>query len=147
MKSLLVVFCLILFLIATPFVFSAINTAVTENYAQSFAGVTTDNATYAANVTLGKSLFRNNTTAVVGIASNVTSDTPTASGAYNSITKKLEVSGLNVSQTRTLSVSFMIASTSLPTGAGDFLDILLRWFWVFTLLGMSAGAIYAFFQT
>lgn len=147
MKSLVIVFCLILLLIATPFVFTAINTSVTENYTQSVAGVATAGSNYAANITLGKSLFKNNTVAVTSISSNVSTDNPTASGQYNSVGKVLEVSGLDSGQTRTLTASFLIASTSLPTGAGDFLDVLLRWFWVFTLLGMSAGAIWAFFQT
>ncbi len=143
LKSLFIVFGVLLLLIATPFVFVAIDDAITQEYSQSVSGVATGAGEYAANVTLGRSLYNNDAQSVTGISSNTSSDTP-AAASYNSVSKALEVSGLDESITRTLTVEFTIDSTTLPTGAATFLT-LLRWFWVFIILGMAAGAIYAFF--
>lgn len=144
MKSIIITFAALLFIIATPFVFTAIDNMITQDTSQSIAGVTTGAGEYSENVTLGRAIYNNDTTSITGISSNVSSDTPTAS-AYNSVAKRLEVSGLNASQVRTLTVAFMIDSTTLPTGAVAFLT-LLRWFWIFAVVGMIGGAIYAFFD-
>jgi len=140
MKSLLIVFGALLLIIASPFVFASVDDAITESASQSFAGVTgTDNAT----VYLGRALYNDDTQSVTGISSNETSDSPSAY-SYNSVSRALVVSGL-VSSNRTLEVEFDIDATTIPAGVATFLT-LLRWFYVFTIVGMSCGAIYAFFD-
>lgn len=144
MKSLIIVFGAILLIIATPSVFTAIDEGITQEYSQSVAGISTAVSIYSANATLGRSIYNDDTTSVTGISSNVSSDTP-AAASYNSVSKALEVSGLSANITRTLTVVFMIDSTTLPAGGAAFFT-LIRWFWIFAILGMIAGAIYAFFD-
>lgn len=133
-----------LLIIGLPFVFSAIDDGLTEDYTQSISGVATASGNYSANVTLSRSIYNDETTSVSAISSNVSDDSPTAY-TYNSVSRVLEVSGLSDNDTRTLSVEFLIDSTTLPTGCGTILT-LIRWFWVFAILGMVCGAIYAFFD-
>ena len=133
-----------LLIIATPSVFNAIDNAITQDYTQSISGITTDASEYSANTTLGRSIYNDDTTSISGISSNVSSDSPTAS-SYNSVSKVLLVSGLDESETRTLTIEFVIDSTVLETGAIAFIT-LLRWFWIFIIVGMCGGAIYAFFD-
>lgn len=144
MKSLIIIFGALLLIIATPSVFIAIDSAITQDYTQSIAGVSTGAGIYAANVTLGRSIYNNDTTSVSSITSNESADSPTAS-SYNSVSKALEVSGLDASTTRTLSVEYDIDSSVLSTGQVTFYT-LLRWFWVFIIIGMCGGAVYAFFD-
>lgn len=144
MKSLIIIFGALLLIIATPFVFTAIDDAITQEYTQSISGVTTGAGAYSANVTLGRAVYNDETQSISDITSNTSSDTPTAA-SYNSVSQVLEVSGLDQSVTRTLSVAFSIDSTTLAAGAAAFLT-LLRWFWAFLILGTIGGAIYAFFD-
>lgn len=144
MKSLIIVFGATLLIIALPFLFDAFDNAQTDEAEQSFSGVSTGAGVYSANVTLGQELYRDDHQQVSSISSNETLDSPTAS-AYNSVSRVLTVSGLAESESRTLTVSFLIDSTTLPTGFGTFFT-LFRWFLIFTILGMMAGAIYAFFD-
>lgn len=145
MKSLIIVGAALFLIIATPFVFDAIRGAQTDEYAQSIAGVTTGAGVYAANVTLSQEAFNDNVNSITSISSNISgSDSPTAS-VYNSVSQALEVTGLEESSTRTLSVTYRVDDTDLPDFMGAFFT-LLRWFWVFVPIGFAAGAIYAFFD-
>ena len=144
MKSIIIVFATLLLIIATPFVFAAIDDSRTEEYNQTFAGVTTGAGAYAANVTLGRAIYNNDTTAITTISSNITPDSPSVS-TFNTVSRTLEVGGLDASQIRTLSVTYNIDSTILPDGVSAFL-VLLRWFYIFIIVGMAGGAIYAFFD-
>lgn len=144
MKSLIIVFATLLLIIATPFVFSTIDDALTEEYTQTFSGVATGAGEYADNVTLSRAVYNDETASVTDVSSNTSSDTPSAS-SLNTVSRALEVSGLDDSQTRTLAVTFLIDSTTLPTGVGAFM-VLVRWFYIFVIIGMSGGAIYAFFD-
>jgi hypothetical protein len=47
---------------------------------------------------------------------------------------------------RALTFSYLIENSTLPTFAPTTLT-LLPWFFIFTMLGMAGGAIYAFFQS
>ena len=144
MKSLLIVFGALLLIIATPFVFTAIDSAITDEYSQSISGVTTGAGEYAANATLGRAIYNDDDSSVTSISSNTSTDTPSAA-SYNSVSKIVEVSGLDESITRTLTIEYLIDSTTLDTAAMVFFP-LLRWFWIFTIMGMIVGAIYAFFD-
>jgi len=145
MKSLVIVFGSLILLIGLPFAFQTIDDSVTQSYTQAISGVGTSAGEYAANVTLGRALYNNDSVAVSGISSNVSSDTPTAS-SYNSVNKALEVSGLADDETRTLTITFDIGSTTLPEGAALFLTTLVRWFLIFAIIGSFGGAVYAFFD-
>jgi hypothetical protein len=144
MKSLIIIFATLMLVIATPFVFIAIDNSITQEQTQSISGVTTAAGVFSQNVTLGRAIYNNDTQSIETITSNITADTPTAS-TYNKVSRALEVSGLEESQTRTLTVVFTIEHTTMPAIALTILP-LLRWFWIFLILGMAGGAIYAFFD-
>ncbi len=144
MKSLIIIFGTLLLLIAFPSVFLAIDNAITQDTEQSFAGVTTGAGEYAANVTLSRELYGEDEVNVSAVSSNISGDSPTAY-SYNSVSKALEITGLAESQDRTLMVDFVVDSTTIPTGTASFIA-LFRWFYVFLVIGMTGGAVYAFFD-
>jgi hypothetical protein len=145
LKSLLIVFAALFLLIATPYVFDSIDNALTEEYTQSMAGVSTASGVYTANVTLGQAAYNNSATSITAIASNLTSDTPTPA-SYNSTSKVVLVSGLEGNTSRTLTLAYLIDNTDMEAGMIMFIH-LLRWFYIFIIIGLTGGAIYAFFQT
>lgn len=129
---------------ALPFVFSSIDNALSESITQNTAGVSVT-GNYSTNITLSNAIFNNSITSIKSITSNESTDSP-AVYTYNSVSRVLTVSGLNSGASlRTLAVNFNIPSTTLPDFMTTFLS-LLRWFWVFIIIGMTAGAIYAFFD-
>jgi len=140
-KSLLIVFGITLLIIATPFIFEAIDDSITETATQAFAeNSDTDNAT----VVLSRDAWNDDVQSITGVSSNQSDDSPTAY-SYNSVSRAVVVTGLASAVPRTLTVEFSIDSTSLPAGIAEFLTI-LRWFWLFIIIGMAGGAIYAFFD-
>lgn len=144
MKSLIIVFGTLLLIFAAPYIFAATDNAITEDYTQSIAGVVTEAEEYTANVTLGRDVYNDDSASILSISSNVSADSPTAA-SYNSVSMELEVSGLEADETRTLSIEFRIDHTTLATGMAMFIT-LFRWFYVFIIIGMAGGAIYAFFD-
>lgn len=144
MKSLIIIFGCLLLIIAAPYVFIAIDSSITEDYEQSISGVATAAGVYSANTTICRDLYNDDSVAISTITSNVTDDSPTAA-AYNSVSRVVLVTGLTANTTRTLTFDFMIDSTTLNTGAAVFIG-LLRWFYVFMVIGMAGGSIYAFFD-
>ncbi|OGN90743.1 MAG: hypothetical protein A2Z70_01305 [Chloroflexi bacterium RBG_13_48_17] len=144
MKSLVIVFGALLLMIATPSVFTAIDKAVTLEYTQSFAGVTTGGGDYDYDVTLTLSLYNEALTSVSGVSSNISEDIPTAAN-WTEASRVLTVGGLAQSQDRTLSVEYMIDNASLDSGMITFLTV-CRWFWVLLIFGFVGGAVYAFFD-
>ena len=144
LKSIVVVFAAFLLIMATSPVFAAIDDARNESTTENFQGLTSSNST--ANVTLGSTLSQNSLSEVSTITSNLTLDTPTKY-AYNSASRVLTINGLAESgYTRTLAVTYNIASTIVPAGMSSFFT-LLYWFWIMIIVGLSGGAIYAFFNT
>lgn len=132
-------------MMATGVVFDFLEDARVDAVSESTQGVTTS-GNYTANVTLGRAAYGNTASSVNEITSNNTLDTPTTY-QYNSTSRVLTVNGLAESGlTRTLSVSYNIASAGLPTGAGNFIT-LLEWFYIMMILGTAGGAIYSFFVT
>ena len=144
MKSLIIIFGALLLIIGLPAFFTSVNDAQVQEYTQTFAGVTTGAAVYSANVTLSEDLHNDSVISVTDSSSNITSDSPSA-GPYNSVSGVLTVNGLDASQMRTLSITYEIASTLLASGMGIFFTMSI-WFWLFAIIGMIAGAIYAFFN-
>ena len=144
MKSLIIIFGALLLIIGLPAFFTSVNDAQVQEYTQTFAGVTTGAAVYSANVTLSEDLHNDSPISVTDSSSNITSDSPSAA-TYNSVSGVLTVEGLDASQTRTLSITYEIGSTILPTGVSVFFTMSI-WFWLFAIIGMIAGAIYAFFN-
>jgi len=125
--------------------FTGIDSARTDEYTQSVAGVATAAGVYAANITLGQDVYDDEVASIVSISSNESSDSPTAY-SWNSVSNTLWVSGLEADATRTLEVDFYIDSVTLMAGASSFLTLFL-WFIMFIPLGMMAGAIYNFYQS
>lgn len=144
MKSLLIVFGAFLMIICLPAFFQATHDARVESATETFAGVTTGAGVYSANVTLAQEAYDDTVNAVDSISSNVTADTPAAS-TYNSTSRVLLVTGLAPSVTHTLTVNYDVTTTLLPIGMSVFLTV-VNWFYIFAILGMLGGAIYAFFD-
>ncbi len=145
MKSLLVIFAVLLLIIATPYVFEAIDDGLSQTYSYSASGVATGAGVYSANVTLPQALYNSSVVYVNSISSNTSSDAPSAA-SYNSVSKVLTVSGLDEALTHTLTISYQISSTIMNAGQLAFWT-LMRWFWIFVIVGATVGAIYAFFTT
>lgn len=144
MKSLFVVFGVLLLIISLPVFFQSTHDAQVQEQTQSFAGIATAVSVNSANITMAQAVYADNLASITSVSSNITGDTPTAA-SFNSVSKVLNVTGLVQSNTRTLSVNYEIPSTLLPDGANVFFTV-VRWFYVFTIIGMLAGAIYAFFD-
>lgn len=132
-----------LLIIVMPFVFTAIDDAVTETATNSFANIPVGSGN--ATVTLSRAIYNNDVQSIIGVASSEDADAP-AAFTFNSVSKALLVTGLAATGNRTLSVEFQIDSTTLPTGGGAIYATLIRWFLIFTVVGTIIGAIYAFFD-
>lgn len=144
MKSLFIVFGALMLVIALPVFFLSNHDAQTQDYTQTFAGVSTAAGVYSANVTLGQDVYDDSLVGITSITSNITGDSPTAA-AFNSVSRVTTVNGLTADTIRTLSVTYEIDSTIVPAGVSAFFSI-SNWFYIFAILGMIAGAIYAFFD-
>ena len=147
MKNVLMIFGAVLIVVCLPMIFLVMHDARVETYTQAFTGITTGAAETTSNATLALALYDNSITSVTGISSNITGDLPTASG-YNSVSKFLDISGLVVSQTRTLSIDYEIDSTVLSEfpSASAFLSVFV-YLIIFGILGVIAGAIYGMFRS
>ncbi|MDD5511755.1 MAG: hypothetical protein PHI12_13230, partial [Dehalococcoidales bacterium] len=145
MKSVFLIFCSLFLMFATPKVFSLIDDARTDEYTETFAGISTAAGVYSANFTLAEPLYYNSLVFVEEISSNATTDVPSAA-SYNTVSRLLTVNGLDQSLTRTLSVTFLIESATIEDFMLAVLS-LLRWFYLFLLLGTAAGSIYCFFTS
>ena len=144
MKSIFICFIALFLIIALPFVFDALDNANSDELSTSFAGVTTGAAVFTANVSLADSIYNNSLANVTEISSNLTGiDTPSAY-VYNSVSHILTVSGLDESRTRTLSVVYFI-DAELESFISTFIT-LFRWAYLFMIIAMQVGAIYAFFD-
>lgn len=130
--------------IATPAFFTHVDDVLTDDETNAFTSVTTAAGVTSANVTLSSAVYNDVVAQVGDITSDNEDDTPTAY-SYNSVSQVLLVSGLNPNDTRSLSVDYSIDNESLDSGIAIFWT-LLRWFWVFCIIGMAGGAIYAFFD-
>lgn len=145
MKSLVVVFGALLLIIAMPAFFGATHTARVQERTESFGGVTTAAGVYTGNVTLSQAVHDNNVIAVQSISSNVSADIP-AAASYNSANRMLVFNGLAANTVRTAVIIYEIDNQELES-------YLLVWFtianvfYVFTIIGMICGAIYAFFDS
>lgn len=142
MKSLIVVFGALLLLISLPLIFTALDDAQTESTTDSFALLPLGSGN--ATVILGQETYNDVVGSVTSITSNRTGDSPSAL-TYNSGSRALVVTGLGDTGNRTLTVNYKIDSTGLPSGAAVFLTV-MRWFWIFAILGFLGGAVYAFFD-
>lgn len=92
----------------------------TENY-----NVTTAAAVTSANVTLSYDLYQAATAEVIGITSNVTTETPVAN-TYTEATKRLLISGLDADATHTLAVSYYAETDDdVMRVLGPFLSFLI----------------------
>jgi len=145
LKGLFICVIALFFYIAMPWAFGKIDATLSHDYHQNVAGVTTAAGEYAANVTLSKDLWNDNSASVTEISSNVSVvDSPTAY-SFNTVSRILTVSGLEQNLTRTLALTFRIDNPYLP----DFLPPILwlfRYMYIVLCLGLDAAAVYAFFQ-
>lgn len=97
----------------------------TEDTTENFSPVTTASVGTTANVTLTNDLFQDDHTEVIAITSNITGESPVATG-YTAATNKLLVSALQANKTRTLTVNYYADSDSTVMAAiGPFLGFLI----------------------
>jgi len=116
-----VVFGIILIILGfgiTPFMLDAFDSwrfteAITLSVVTTGEGVTT------GNVTLGNELYSANLDSVQRIASTNSDDTP-APSTYNEVTLALQVAGLEASESRSLTITYLTERTDsfLPNLAG-----------------------------
>lgn len=146
MRGILIIFGVALYVIAMPFIFNGIHTARTDQFDQNFAEITTAAAATSANITLSRALWGSDAANVVNVSSNFTGDSPSAN-AYNSVSRILTVGGLASSQTRTLAVTYEIASTTLAElPSVSPLLIVLVVFIILATIGLAGGALWAVIQ-
>jgi hypothetical protein len=121
-----------------------VHDARTNVYTQTFAEVSTGAGANSANVTLSLPPWADAITSVTSASSNITSDSPTAAD-YNAISRILTVGGLASASTRTLSISYDIASLSLDglSGINAFLLLILI-IVVLSVLAIIGRAFYEF---
>lgn len=146
MKSLIIVYCALLWIICLPLAFGSFHDAKVDDFTQDVAGVSTGSGTYEAGVILSLQLWNNSLLSVKTISSNISSDSPSADN-YTAVSRLLTVSGLADNVTRTLSVTYEVESATVQehSGVSVFFTVYI-WFWIFVGLGLAAGAVYAFFR-
>lgn len=144
MKSVIIIFAALVLMACAPFAFASIDSAASDEYTQTFNSVTTGAAITSANVTLAQNIFEDHINQVQSISSNISGDSPSAT-YINTVSKALQVSGLSPSSTRTLSITYLTDSSTMPAMMSVFW-LFLRWFYVFMIVGFAGGAIYAFFD-
>ena len=129
----------ILFMIPVPQAVYDYRTDVRED---PFTVVTAP-AVVTGNVTLIKPIYDNDTTTTF-FSSNNTNDLPLYA-AYNTVTRELQVSGLEADATRLLAVSYDVDAMSSSAAISTLMDY-LSWIWFILLVGFPAAAIAAIFM-
>lgn len=124
-----------------PFLLSAFDQWA---YADSttIAAITTGGGETAGNITLGSDLYDENLDSVIDIDTSNADDTP-APSYYNTITRALEISGLEESVTRSLTIEYRTPRDD------DFLGTLrpvLPVFLCICLLGTGAAIAYTSYK-
>lgn len=99
---------------------------------QTGAGVST------GNVTLVKALYLNDTS-TIDVTSDDADDTPTVV-AYNSTTRKLDLSGFAESSNRTIAVSYDVDALGASSALSNFIDK-VPWIWLIALVCFPIAAI------
>lgn len=108
---------------------------------EAHGNIVTTSAETGDNVTLTQALFMDRTAEVTSITSNVTTDYPIAS-SYVSATKKLAVTGLAKSTTRTLTVTYKYGRLD-DFYAADLAARSWMMFLVIGVIGVIAAAVYS----
>lgn len=144
MNKMGVAFGIIIIIIAfilTPFLLDAFDA---WNYAEASttASVTTGGGVTDGNVSLGYELYLANLDSVTAINSTDSDDTP-APANYTEVSRVLNVSGLQASTTRTLTIAYLTARSDsyLPT-IGNVAPLLI----VVCILAIGAGMVYKSWQ-
>jgi hypothetical protein len=110
----------------------------TDAKTEAFA-ITTGAGVTTANVTLNSDLFQDDYAEVTSVTSNVTGESPIASG-YTAATNVLLIAALNPSTTHTVTVAYLADTESNVMGAvGPFLGILIFGGLIFLIFGQSKG--------
>jgi hypothetical protein len=104
--------------------------------------VTTGGATTTANVTLYKSVY-NADSSTIAITSDAFADIPVLV-AYNSTTRKTDISGLAISTSRTLTVSYDYDALN-ASGAITVLLDKLQWIWLICVIAFAPAALASLF--
>lgn len=145
MKSLLIVFCAILFVIFTPGFFTALDNASSDEITNITAELTTAAGQTSANITLSNLIYNSTISKITSISSNISSDTP-AAFTFNALSKILTISGLASDSTRTIEITYRSESENLDPMMLMIFSI-LRWLWVFFMIGFFGAGVYAFFHS
>ena len=141
MKSVMLLLgaCIIILLLSA--VIPAVNDFRSEEYTESHGVVVTGVGDTSANLTLTQDLFLKDNAQVESVTSNVTADVPLIS-TYTSASDKLLITGLVASTTRTLAVTYNIASLDNFYGV-DLATRVIPMFLVLGVIGLVAAAVYS----
>ncbi len=112
--------CLICFMLF-PFFLSSVKDARSDLYTQTVPNVVTTNST-SADIVLLNPIFDDEITNVSSVVSNNIADSP-AVDVYVPETKTLTCEGLNLTDTRTLYITYKYARTGMFQGIDTFLWI------------------------
>ena len=119
-KIVMTIIGVVILFIMFPMLMTSIDAFQTAEYTETESGVTTGAGVTTANVTLNKELWQDDEGNVTSITSNITGESPTAD-SYVTTTKLLTVAGLDVSETRTLIITYEYESLSdTYTGLKEF---------------------------
>lgn len=111
MKIVAGLFVAIIFILFLPQLIGNAHAAQAESTSQQFNAVTTGGGVTTATLTLSQASFYTDSVQRITVASDNTSDAPSAQ-SYTSSNRHLVVEGLNASDTRVLTVSYEIVRDS-----------------------------------
>ena len=127
-----------------PIVMTSTHELQTDEYIQTEADVTTDVAVTTADVVLTKALWDADVAYVTSVTSDLETDVPVAD-SYVAGTKTLTVSGLTVSETRTLVITHEYDGLTTYTGMGALVAIAPLLLFI-AVLGVVIGGLYGSFK-
>ena len=127
-----------------PIVMDSTHELQTDEYVQAEAGVTTGAEDVAADVVLTKALWDDDTAYVSSITSDEVTDVP-VKGTYTAGTQTLNVTGLAVSKTRTLTITYEYDGLTTYTGMGALVGVAPLLIFI-GVLGVVMGGLYVSFK-
>lgn len=140
MKSAALIIAVVIIILALPAVLVSLDDFRLDEQVDTYV-VTTDNVTTTYSATLSQDLY-NDDTRNASVSSNYTSDAPIAS-SYTSASNTLSITGLAVSRTRMLTVTYDIEGLNDYFGAGTGARIIPLLIILGTLAVVAGAVAYA----
>lgn len=99
-----------------------------------------DGATTTANVTLLKSVYDDDVS-TISVTSDLFTDSPAVAG-YHTATRVVDITGLTISQNRTLTVAYDYDALNASDAIANILDV-LPWIWLLCVIAFAPCALVA----